>query len=279
MVSSAIALKRMGQPYIVCSHGIYHPAMLSKGRWKKWLIAPLERYALRNADAVQLLSDLHAVHLRNFGVKNRIIIFPNGFYPQDIPKFQSGEARPLEPVKILFLGRLDVSTKGLDLLVDAVSRLVPRFRIELSLIGPNWRDVEALKKRAEALNDSVKFCGPDYARHPVEIISNYDLLALPSRHEGFGLSGLEAMVAGIPVVVSSEAGIAESVRRANAGWIVAPAVESIELAISEAIAHRAEWPAIGARGKEYAFANLTWGAIAARASKSYEELLSMSSKR
>ena len=43
-----------------------------------------------------------------------------------------------------------------------------------------------------------------------------DLIVMPSRTEGFGLVALEAISAGVPVLVSSECGIAESI--GGSGW-------------------------------------------------------------
>ena len=44
-----------------------------------------------------------------------------------------------------------------------------------------------------------------------------DLVALPSRTEGFGLVGLEAISAGVPVLISGESGIAEALEKVEGG--------------------------------------------------------------
>lgn len=51
----------------------------------------------------------------------------------------------------------------------------------------------------------------------IEMFREADLVVLPSRVEGFGLIALEAISAGIPVLVSSQAGISESLREVDGG--------------------------------------------------------------
>lgn len=278
VVSNALMLRCMKQPYIVCSHGVYHPAMLSRGVLKKRMFGPIERYALRGALAVQLLAADHVGHLENFGVRGRTIIMPNGFDPSFVPSLAAREAGGDGITRALFLGRLDVYTKGLDLLVAAAGRIAAAQKLRLTLMGPHWRDVDTLRAQAARFGDAIEFRAADYIRHPTQIISEYDLLVLPSRHEGFGLSALEAMVAGAPVLASTESGIAEHVSASGGGWLCEPTVDSIATMLKTAVSQRAEWVKMGRLGREYAYANLTWDAIGARGAKAFEELCGAKSR-
>ena len=59
-----------------------------------------------------------------------------------------------------------------------------------------------------------------YCSDPEEVKMMFfqsDLVALPSRTEGFGLVALEAISAGVPILVSGESGIAEALRKVEGG--------------------------------------------------------------
>ena len=51
----------------------------------------------------------------------------------------------------------------------------------------------------------------------VKLFSHFDLVLMPSRTEGFGLTGLEALSAGIPILVSGNSGFAEALRKVKFG--------------------------------------------------------------
>jgi mannosyltransferase len=99
--------------------------------------------------------------------------------------------------------------KGVDLLVDAALRLLPsRPRVHLIFTGrvtDDQRDFHAgLMERVAAagLSDRIRFLGEltwaDVVRH----YQTLDLFVAPARWEGFGLTPLEAMACGVPVVAA-----------------------------------------------------------------------------
>lgn len=269
----AAVLRRNAIPYVVTSHGPYHPAMLAKHRGRKVAYAPIERAALNGSIGVQVLAQRHVDDLRRFGVRAPAIVVPNGFDPADAPA-PGPKPAPSTAMRVVFLGRIDTFTKGLDLLVSAMARS-PR-EITLTLIGPDWRKSrEALETRAQSLGitDRVEFRGPDYERPPVKIVAEFDLLVLPSRHEGFGFTVLEAMLAEVPVLVSTETGIADHVAAAECGWVSPPEPVALANTLTAAQRQRADWAKLGARGRAYAFENLTWDRNARIAAEAYQRLL------
>jgi glycosyltransferase involved in cell wall biosynthesis len=182
---------------------------------------------------------------------------------------------PGEPVRLVFLGRIDAYNKGLDILLDAIAHLVGRAAVKLTLQGPDWGDRSRLEKRAatRSIRDRVVFLGPDYERTSPQIVGEHDVFCLPSRFEGFGLAALEAMLAGRVLLVSERAGIARHVETSGCGLTVQPTVAGVEAGLLTLIARRADWPAMGLRGRRYALSNLQWNNIAATALDHYRELL------
>jgi glycosyltransferase involved in cell wall biosynthesis len=103
---------------------------------------------------------------------------------------------------VLFLGRLDVNHKGLDLLMESWSKLaVGGKRIPLYLAGAGPAD-ETLRRHitAKGLDDVVKLLGRVEGDRKKALLRNCRFMVMPSRQETFGISALEAMAASKPVV-------------------------------------------------------------------------------
>jgi len=116
------------------------------------------------------------------------------------------------PVGLLFVGRLDVFTKGLDILLEAFATTVgmagcPRLR--LTLAGPDWKGgrprLEA-RVRELGIEDRVNFTGELAARDVGAVLAASDIYVQLSRHDGFGLSVVDALLAGKPAVLSDAIG-------------------------------------------------------------------------
>lgn len=272
------AAKRAGLPYVICPHDPYHPAVLSHNRLRKAVYGALyERRMLNSAAAVQLLAEHHRTYLEHYGVSVAAFWVPNGFDPEDVPETLPKYENNTANCEFLFLGRLDLHMKGLDLLVQAFAAALksgelPR-NARLSIVGRDWGD----RKRLEALSHRLSIEGSVIFHPRVEnrwsVLARCSVFVLVSRYEGFGLAALEAMTAGKTVIVSSTAGIAPWVSKANAGYIVEPTIDSIRDGLVHAWQTRVEWNKRGEAGREYAYRHLTWNHAAKTALKCYERLL------
>lgn len=124
------------------------------------------------------------------------------------------------PWKVLLLGRAeDEMLKGLDIAACATGKAAARLRqmglpgLELVVRGAKPDDADAIRERlrglANALVDVVVRPFTTDAMTLDRDLRSSSLLLMPSRSEGFGLVGLEAITAGTPVLVSSRSGLAE----------------------------------------------------------------------
>jgi N-acetyl-alpha-D-glucosaminyl L-malate synthase BshA len=98
---------------------------------------------------------------------------------------------------------------------DIVQKEIPS-KLLLVGDGPDRSECERLTRQLD-LQDKVKFLGKQEGL--VEILSCSDLFLIPSQSESFGLSALEAMACGLPVISSSVGGLPELVRHNETGFI------------------------------------------------------------
>jgi glycosyltransferase involved in cell wall biosynthesis len=174
--------------------------------------------SLRRADAIIAVSRSTARDLEQlFGIgPERVSVVHHGVAPtfRPLPPEPRAEARRrfgLPERFILFVGTLE-PRKNLDTLLDAWAQ-VPR-RPDLVLAGGwGWRH-EGLRERLGRMGGQVRLLG---AVVPEELPALYNLalcLAHPAWYEGFGLTPLEAMACGTPVVCSDAASLPEVVGEA-----------------------------------------------------------------
>jgi glycosyltransferase involved in cell wall biosynthesis len=112
--------------------------------------------------------------------------------------------------------------KGHRFLLDAavrVQREIPEVRFVLVGLGPLEEDVRS-RTRELSLERSVVFAG--YREDAPRIAGASDVFVLPSVQEGLPIALLEAMVQGIPPVVTRVGGVPEVVRDKLDGLVVAP---------------------------------------------------------
>lgn len=115
------------------------------------------------------------------------------------------------------------SAKGYDVLLKAAAHLKDgnrTFRFVIAGQGmPGGLYDELLRLRQELdLQDHVHFIG--FHDKPAEFLSCLDLFLLPSTSEGFSLATIQALAAGLPVVVTRSGGPEEIITHGKNGWIV-----------------------------------------------------------
>lgn len=144
-----------------------------------------------------------------------ITVVPNGIR---LEKFQHTNRR-LRLEEIICVARLLHQKKGQDVLIKALSILKKEgLQCSCKIVGDGIsRHYLANMALEYGLRDSMQFLGN---RHDVpELLSKAGIFVLPSRYEGFGISIIEAMAAGIPVVASNIDGPKEIITDAENGLL------------------------------------------------------------
>ena len=126
-------------------------------------------------------------------------LIPNGIN-EDLLKIT-----PEDRAYILFFSRIDIYTKGLDILVEAFKRIAseyPEFR--LILAGYEFDRFEALTAGCPpSLKGRIEYAGFVTGEEKLRLLSRATFVVLPSRHESSPISILEAAACGKPVLVSN----------------------------------------------------------------------------
>ena len=173
----------------------------------------------RRADVVTANTEGVLDALQAMGPWKRLALLPNPL-PGGL-RLQDSHQPSHDQREILAVARL-VPQKGLDVLIRAFASLPPSVRDGWSVTlvgdGPERQTLEELASVA-GLRDMVRFEG--FRSDPLVFVRRASIFALPSRFEGMPNALLEAMAAGLPVVVSDASpGPLEVVRHEDNGLVV-----------------------------------------------------------
>ncbi len=129
---------------------------------------------------------------------SRYYVIPNGVDPPEA--FAESPAGDY----ILFMSRIDIYTKGLDLLVEAFADIAGKYPgLRLILAGFEFDKVEALIAGIpEPVRKRIEYRGFLEGNEKWALLRGTQVFVLPSRHEAHPVSLLEALAAGTPVLVS-----------------------------------------------------------------------------
>lgn len=281
--AAARAAQAAGVPYVLSPRGMLVIDLVQrKSRWIKtaWLRL-IEKKNIEHAAGLHVTSKTEAKALNGFTFNfPSVFTLANGVekpqdwshdkLSEDIEKAVSGGDY------ILYFGRVNWE-KGLDRLLRAWVD-VPDWRL---VIAGNDEEnyLSALKKVADEsdVSDRVLFIPRSISGADKEaLLQSASLLVLPSYSENFGNVVPEAMVRGVPVVVTEEVG-AKDVVKASGGGIVVSA-EKLGVSINELLMGVDGRKDMGLEGKEWVEANLTWDIVATQMERRYFDVVGRRSK-
>lgn len=222
-----IAKALIGAPLVVSLH------LPAPERYRE-----LERQLLVAADAVISVSHSLAGEYPEFGCR----VIPNGVDPSIY--HPDAETRR-EAERLLFAGRLSPQ-KGCDVALHAFRELLPTFpelRLRIAGAGP-WEQAYRNLARRLGIGDRVQWLG---WLDPAALREEYrrcHAFLMPSRFEPFGLSALEALACGTPVVAANVGGLPEFITNQETGLLIPPGDPS---ALAQALRTLLVSPAYAAR--------------------------------
>lgn len=260
-------LRRMAVPYAITCHGMLDPIVFGRDRIAKRIWAILfEQKNVQRARFLQFTTDAERDKALRCGWKlPESVIVPVSVdisTQRQLPVRDTLNARFPSLIGrevVLFVGRINW-VKNLDILLDAFERLISLGRDAILLcVGPDSDSYQAsLERRAEALGirDRVIFTGLMKGLDLLAAYARADTLALISKKENFGQAAAEALVAGIPIVLSHGVDMGKH-WQAPPVWRVNSDVESVAEGLKSALNFAREngLPSLAARS----IALLEWG--------------------
>ncbi len=167
-----------------------------------FLVWSLNRFELITTPSAEL-----ARFIEGWGVKRPIAVIPNGINCHLIQKKSSDNS-------VVSVSRL-VSWKNIDLLIQACAET----NLALKVIGEGPERAR-LEATAREFGADVTFLGELKGDGVVQVLSESGVFALISDYEGLSFALLEAMMVGIPVVVSSNEGNTQVIQNEVNGLVV-----------------------------------------------------------
>jgi poly(glycerol-phosphate) alpha-glucosyltransferase len=280
----AVSARRRECPYVIAPRGMLEPWALNLSRWKKRVAGwAFQNRDLRRADCLHALNRSEVESLRRYRLDGPVAVVGNGVDVPDVAQLASlkgvladvlpeSRGRPVA----LFLSRLHPK-KGLLPLLDAWREIHRQFPDWLLVVaGPDQQGhrAEAERRVGELeLDDAVAFSGPLYGAQKHAAYSASELFVLPSFSEGFSMAVLEAMGAGLPVLITPGCHFPQ-VDSEAAGVIVEPQAQSVATGLHDLISlPESERRQMGARGRRLVETEYTWSRVAERMLEVYEWLL------
>lgn len=276
---------RMDKPYLVSPHGMLDSWALRRRRFRKQLYGRLiEWETLTRSSAIHVLTEREALDVSRLGFGRPVQLIPNGLDLSEfdrLPDRATGACHfPAIAGKrvILFLGRIHPQ-KGLDLLVRAFHDVVHRCPETFLLIaGPDEegyrRHVEADLKRLVP-PDRFLFTGLLQGESRLAALASADIFVLPSYSEGLPMAALEAMAAGLPVILSEDCNLS-SVQEIGAGLVVPTQADALCKAILYLIDAPFLAKAMGQRGAVFVRTHYAWDTVADQMIDLYERVVARS---
>lgn len=275
---------RAGVPYVVAPHGALDPYLRRRGRlrkaltdvlWQRRMLADAAAFQFATAEEAELVADV-APHVPR-------IIVPLGVHAaafRELPSPQAFRDAQLDghdgPV-VLTLGRL-ARKKGLDILIRAFARVSATHPDTLLVLaGP---DDEGLEPGLRALADDlgigerVVFTGMLFHEQRLQALASATVWALPSHTENFAIAAMEALAAGVPVIVSPAVNLAPRLLARGAALVADPTPEAFGRSLAELLSSSEQRDQLAAAGRSFA-EEYEWGLVAAETTRIYEELLGL----
>lgn len=216
-------LKKKNIKYYIKPHGAFNKIAQknSKIKFLKKLIAKILFFNnyVKNSNGLIFLNEMEKLN-SIYHQKNEFIL-PNGVKRLDINLNRKREKN--QSINFIFLGRIDIFNKKLDILFDILIKKKKYFmenNIIFNFYGKGTKkDMEIFNNYLNKMPEIIKYKGTVYGNEKYMILQENDIFILLSRFEGMPMGILEALSVGIPCFVSQETGMGKYIEEYSAGWV------------------------------------------------------------
>ena len=262
--SAALALA-MGRPLVVQTHGMCTPWRGAKALLDRVLTAPI----LSRADLVLVLSTQEAEDLGGYTSPERIEVLPNALAEEPVGRRE----QPAEPT-FLFCARLH-PRKGLDVFVHAAAAIAHRLPTARFLVaGPDEGALEEAQRQASKQGVEVCWLGLQPEAEIRRLMAEATALLHPAEDEPFGMSMVEALGRGLPVITAASARLAPLLAAADAALLVQGASSQAYATAAVALHEdRARWTQLSDGGRRLHQAEFALPVLERRLRQLYDRVL------
>jgi glycosyltransferase involved in cell wall biosynthesis len=194
-------------------------------RWKRTFYLAIEwMLALRTERIIAVSPEEQRTAVRLGLGSERVVVVPNGVEPVALtPRPEARRAMNVEDDALVigFVGRL-VAQKAPEVLIRAFAgvarHVAPHARLAIVGAGPLDKEMQGFAEHL-GVREKIRWLGERDAR---TVLAGFDVFALASRKEGLPYVVLEAMMAGLPIVATSSAGVEILIEPGVNGTVVRP---------------------------------------------------------
>jgi glycosyltransferase involved in cell wall biosynthesis len=270
-------------PYLVRPHGTLDPFIQRRHRWRKRLMEVwFEDRNIRQAAALHFTTREEAELAAPFTFRTPGLVVPLGINFDEFAVMpEPGRFRGRHPeigdkAIVLFFGRINFK-KGLDILAKAFGAVARRREdVHLVIAGPDndgWGKQVRTWLGEEGVLDRTTFTGMLLGPEKLAVLRDAGMFVLPSYSENFGLAVIEAMAAGLPVIISDQVNIWREIQTGGAGRVIPCAAPALADQILDLLDHPDAATQMGQQGRSLVQERFQWPQIAQRLAEAYGRII------
>lgn len=283
--------KQLGIPFVITFHALGMVRRLHQGADDKFPVQRerIEQDIMWHADKIiaECPNDVKDLMQLYHAPQGKLEIIPCGYNPKDFYPIKKELAvqhlgLSADYDYILQLGRI-VPRKGIDTVIEAFAMVHQEFpRLRLLIVGG---DLEELHQDSElgrlhrltqelAIETKVHFVGQKTRDELKYYYSAADIFITTPWYEPFGITPLEAMACGTPVIGSDVGGISYTVRQGETGLLVPPKnAGQLSQALSSLYTDYAKRRQMGQYALSYVQKKFTWDMVSTQIHELYDQLI------
>ncbi len=248
-IEAAHVLRKLKVPFVIWPHGGLDPFDLQKKKNFKKILGPIfVKPMLEKCEAIICTAEKEAEVLEVYGSKSKKMILPlpvlksqaSGNRERFRDRFSIGS----EDFVLIFLSLLYYK-KGLNLLIPAVKELSKMYsNLKVVIAGSELNGYGKIVNKLieeHQLENKVIVTGFLSGQDKYDAFAGSDCFVLPSMNENFGIAIVEALNAGLPVLISKNVYIWKEIIQNGGGWVCEYSIESVTESIKGVLDNNDEY--------------------------------------
>lgn len=195
-----------GNPFVKLAKALLYPIVYGYNR-KKYSKLINSIFVMGRVAQEQYIS---------FGWKSDFI-YPFMYLPENQIIFTNANSQS-DTTKLLYIGRFNYATKGVDCLIKAIDHLSVKANWQLDMVGGYGENAKEIINWCEN-TPNVNFVGACNHNEIIQKMSEYDICVVPSAYDGWNMAPQQSINAGIACVVSDNAGSQELIEKSQSGAV------------------------------------------------------------